>query len=267
MPKGVTPDGTSYDLAGTANAPVVVLIHGLGLTRSVWDGLMPALTASYGVLRYDLYGHGASAPAKQEVTLSVFSRQIVRLLDHLDIDQCTVAGFSIGGMINRRFAWDHVERVSALVVLNSPQERGEEAQKLVEERARSVRHRGAFSTFDAALKRWFTPAYRAEPASMGPALVRDWRMQADPEGYAQAAWVLAHGVRELTAPTRRIAAPTLIMTCENDSGSTPAMSRAIAEDCDDAEVQIVPRLQHLGLMEEPEMFSVPILEFLGRKLR
>ena len=54
------------------------------------------------------------------------------------------------------------------------------------------------------------------------------------------------------------------MTCENDSGSTPAMSHAIAAEIAGAEVQIVPTLQHLGLMEQPDLFSGPILEFLKK---
>lgn len=266
MTGGVSPDGTSFELTGRQGGKVLALIHGLGLSRDVWGDLLPALEGDYQVLRYDLYGHGASACAADEVTLTTFSEQLAGLLDHLGVERCTPVGFSIGGMINRRFALDHADRIDGLVILNSPHDRGAEAQKQVEERAQSVRAQGAFSTFDAALKRWFTPDYLADPSSKGAGLVREWRALADPEGYAQATWVLAHGVRELTSPARRIAAPTLIMTCENDSGSTPAMSHAIAADCEDAEVRIVPALQHLGLMERPELFTAPILNFLGRKL-
>lgn len=266
MSCGVTSTGTSFDLTGPADAPVLALIHGLGLSRGVWDDHVPALAAHYRVLRYDLVGHGDSAPAQGTVTLTTYADQLAELLDHLDTAQCTVIGFSIGGMINRRFALDHGERLDALVILNSPHDRGEDGQKMVEDRARSVRDHGAFSTFDSALKRWFTPPYLAASTSKGPALVRAWREQADPEGYAQAAWILAHGVRELIAPVRLFTVPTLIMTCENDSGSTPAMSRAIAKDCADAEVVIVPDLQHLGLMEQPDAFTAPILDFLARKL-
>ena len=94
--------------------------------------------------------------------------------------------------------------------------------------------------------------------------MRDWRNQVDPESYAQAAWVLAHGVRELIAPNPPITAPTLVMTCEHDSGSTPDMSRAIAAEIAGAQLCIVPELQHLGLMERPKSFTDPILEFLGK---
>ncbi|NNK78082.1 MAG: alpha/beta fold hydrolase, partial [Litoreibacter sp.] len=244
-------------------APVIVLIHGLGLSRHMWRDHLPALTRSHTVLSYDLYGHGDSAPPSGVASLGVYATQIRILMDHLGIGRAAVVGFSIGGMINRRFALDHPERLAALAILNSPHDRGDEGQKLVEERAAKVREKGAFSTFDEALARWFTPAFR-ENAPDVMALVRDWRGQVDPESYAQAAWVLANGVRELIRPDPPITAPTLVMTCENDSGSTPAMSHAIASETDGAQTIIVPRLQHLGLMEDPDAFTTPILDSLER---
>ena len=165
-------------------------------------------------------------------------------------------------MINRRLALDHGDLVRSLVILNSPHDRGEAAQTAVEDRARSVREQGPFSTFDAALKRWFTPDYLT--SSDGPDLVRNWREQVDAESYAQTAWVLAHGVRELTGRDGQITMPTLVMTCENDSGSTPAMAHDIAAEIPGAETIIVPHLQHLGLMEDSAAFTKPILQFLGK---
>ncbi len=258
------PDGTAYALSGPADRPVVALIHGLGLCAAVFDGMRAALEAEYRVLRYDLYGHGQSAPPPSEASLTVYSDQLAGLMEHLGIGTAHVVGFSIGGMINRRFALDHPEKVASLVILNSPHDRGEAAQAAVEERAKSVREQGAFSTFDAALKRWFTPAC-LDSDHAAPGLVREWRGLVDSESYAQAAWVLAHGVRELIAPEPPVSVRCLVLTCEHDSGSTPAMSHAIAAENIHAEVQIVPSLQHLGLMEQPELFSSAVLDFLQKE--
>ncbi|MBC7181575.1 MAG: 3-oxoadipate enol-lactonase, partial [Roseovarius sp.] len=39
-----TPEGTAYDLSGPEEAPAVVLIHGLGLSRhSTWGVIAPLL--------------------------------------------------------------------------------------------------------------------------------------------------------------------------------------------------------------------------------
>ena len=239
----------------------MVLIHGLGLARGLWEAHLPAF-AGYRVLLYDLYGHGESAPPPETASLRVYADQIAALMAEVGMTRAHIVGFSIGGMINRRFALDYPDLVASLVILNSPHDRGTEAQEMVEARAKSVRDQGAFSTFDEALKRWFTHGYLEK--SDGAEVVRHWRGLVDAESYAQTAWVLAHGVRELIAPDPAVETPTLVMTCENDSGSTPAMSHAIGAEITGSEVIIVPRLQHLGLMEDPDAFTAPILNFLQR---
>jgi pimeloyl-ACP methyl ester carboxylesterase len=253
----VAPDGTAYDLSGEGLP--VVLIHGLGLSRRLWDAHLPAF-AGYRVLNYDLYGHGESGPAPKQATLTVFADQLARLMDHVGMERAHVIGFSIGGMINRRFVLNYPDKVASLVILNSPHDRGEEAQLAVEGRAKAARDQGAFATFDAAVQRWFTAEHIA--SGSGPALVRDWREQVTDEGYAQTSWVLANGVRELIAPDPPVAAPALVMTCENDVGSTPQMSRDIAAEIERSEVIIAPKFKHLGLIEAPDSFTQPICDFL-----
>jgi pimeloyl-ACP methyl ester carboxylesterase len=260
---GLTADGTAFDISGPDGAPVMVLIHGLGLCRRLWDDHLPALAAGHRVLRYDLYGHGDSAPPPAPASLTVYADQLARLCDHLDIASPVIVGFSIGGMINRRFAMDYPGRAAALIILNSPHDRGPQAQEQVEARAAAVRDEGRMATMDAALDRWFTPDFRQDTPSVMQ-LVRAWREIVDPESYAEAAMVLAVGVRELVRPQPPISCPTLVVTCENDTGSTPSMSRAIGTEIDGAEVQIIGRLQHLGLIEEPAAFIGPILAFCER---
>ena len=150
-------------------------------------------------------------------------------MDHLEIQRAALVGFSLGGMINRRFAIDHPDRTVALAILNSPHERGAEAQRLVEERARDTSSGGAAATIEASLARWFTPGFlAAEPATVDR--VRQGVLANDPAAYVRCRWVLANGVVELIRPDPPITVPALVMTCEHDSGSTPAMSHAIAAE-------------------------------------
>lgn len=256
-----TSGGTVYEIDGPEDAPVVVLIHGLGMNRGTWDRYVPALADRYRVVRYDLAGHGETPPSSDTPDLTMFSDQCIELMDELGIDSAAMVGFSLGGMINRRIAIDHPARVSALAILNSPHERGDEAQRLVEERAEASAAGGPAATIDATLERWFTAGFRAtEPAYVNT--IRSWVLANDIEVYAQNRWVLANGVVELINPQPPITAPTLVMTCENDSGSTPEMSRSIASEIPNAEVIIVPGRQHLGLLEDPDAFIQPLLPFL-----
>jgi len=260
-----TLDGTVYDISGPADAPAVALIHGLGLTRRTWDGLLPALASRYRVLTYDLFGHGESTEPPETPSLALYAEQLRALMDGLGLQTCALAGFSLGGMINRRFAIDHKHRTAALVILNSPHERGAEAQRLVEERAAASQAGGPGATLDATIERWFTPGFRAARPDV-IAAIRALVLANDPRSYGQCRQVLAAGVVELIRPEPPIAVPALVMTCENDSGSTPAMTHAIAGEIAGAQAIVVPGLQHMGLVEEPALFAEPMLAFLDEVL-
>ena len=175
-------------------------------------------------------------------------------------------GFSLGGMINRRLAMDHPDRVWALGILNSPYERGKAQQALVEQRAKDTGAGGAAATIEVTLARWFTPDFMAAHAQAVDQ-VRQGVLANDPEAYLACRWVLAHGVRELIRPNPPITTPSLVMTCENDSGSTPAMSEAIASEISGAVCEIVHGLQHMGLVERPDLFNAPPLAFLAQHAR
>ena len=258
--------GTEYDIAGSLDAPAVFLIHGLGLTGKItWAEIGARLAQKFRVISYDLCGHGRSAMPEGEMNLARLGRQLVELMDELEIERAALVGFSLGGMINRRVAMDDAERVSALVVLNSPHERGEERQKTVEAQARAAASSGPEAGIEDALARWFTEKFRAEQSDKVKR-IRETVLATDARHYAAHRWVLANGVRELIRPPKPLCRPTLVMTCENDIGSNPQMARAIAGEMKEAETIIVPDLKHLGLIEKPQAFGDPIEAFLTRIL-
>lgn len=258
-------NGTAYDISGPILAPVVVFIHGLGLNRQIWKSYVSRFASRYRVLSYDLYGHGESARPPRTPSLTLFAQQLVELFDELNIDQAILVGFSLGGMINRRLAMDYPDRVSLLAILNSPHERGQEAQKLVEQRALDSAEGGPGATLDATIERWFTADFREHHDDFIQQ-VRQWVLANDHEDYALCRQVLAFGVVELIRPKPPITHPTLVITCEHDSGSTPAMSQAIASEIEGAEVIIVPDLQHMGLSENPSFFVTALVEFIDSAL-
>ena len=259
----VSPSGTAYELAGPADRPLVVLIHGIGLQRGIWRDYIPVLSDNYRVLAYDFLGHGKSAGAPVPLSLSALAAQLNTLMAELELEDGIIAGFSMGGMINRRFAMDFPHRTRGLVVMNSPHERTPEAQELVEQRVRDTAAGGPGATLQAALERWFTPEFMASDPDV-VAEVSEWVLANDPEVFTQARMLLATGVLELIHPDPPINYPTLVMTCERDSGSTPDMAHAIGADIMGTETVIVPGLQHLGMMERPELFLDPLLAFLRK---
>lgn len=107
---------TCYASAGPADGPVAVLVHGYTGPLSIWDRNVDALTgAGFRVLRFDLQGRGYSDRPDIDYTSDVFDRQIVQLLDHLQITEPVhLVGISMGGAIVANFTDRHPDRVASL---------------------------------------------------------------------------------------------------------------------------------------------------------
>jgi (E)-2-((N-methylformamido)methylene)succinate hydrolase len=256
--------GTVFETEG--EGPPVVLVHGLGMTRAMWDGQWPALARRFKVVRYDLLGHGDSDKPCDGYTLGRFAEQTAALMDGLGLECTALVGFSLGGLIVQAFALAHPERVTALAVLNSAHDRSEDERAAVLKRVEQAARDGPAATAEAALARWFTPGYgAAHPEVLDR--VRGCILANDPAVYPLAYRVLAEGDRELAAAVAAIRAPTLVMTGGEDHGNSPAMARRLAALVPGARSEIVPGLRHMGLAEDPEAFNGPLLDFLDRALR
>lgn len=261
----LTPLGTAYDVFGAGKA-TVVLVHGLGLNRQSWQWQVPALAEHFRVVVYDLYGHGDSIDPPQAPSLALFSGQLLELLDHLGTSKAAVLGFSLGGMIARRFAMDHPERLWAVAILHSAHTRDATAQDAILLRVEQARTKGPAATVEAALSRWFTDAFRAgNPQVMDR--VRGWVLANRREVYWPIYRVLAEGVGELVSPSAPISVPALIMTADEDFGNSPQMSEAIAREIPGSHLVILPRLRHMAMAEAPELFNSHLREFLAGAMK
>jgi pimeloyl-ACP methyl ester carboxylesterase len=94
--------------------PVVVLSHpGVGDSR-VWDPVLPALVEKYRVIRYDARGFGQSPAPTAEFSLLP---DLIAVLDHYGIKRAAIVGCSQGGGTALGLALQQPERVPALVLL------------------------------------------------------------------------------------------------------------------------------------------------------
>jgi pimeloyl-ACP methyl ester carboxylesterase len=225
MNPGRTKQGTAFEVHGP-QAPNVILVHGLGLNKTMWQLQVPALVAAgWQVVTYDLYGHGESAAPPQVPTLALFSGQLAGLMEHLGITRAVVAGFSLGGMIARRFAMDHPDCTTALALLHSAHLRDQAAHDAIQARVHQARQDGPGATVEAALERWFTAPFReAHPEIMD--LVRKWVLANSKDIYPSIYQVLVPtgSPRLARPPCRRSPALTLVMTGDEDYGNSVEMS-------------------------------------------
>ena len=254
---------TAYDVQGSG-APVI-LIHGLGLNRDMWQWQLPALTAEFRVIRYDLLGHGESVKPPGSYEMDQMVEQLADLLTQLGIEHAAIVGFSLGGLIARAFALAHPEKTSALVILNSAHARTPEQRDSIYVRVRQAELSGPAATIDDALERWFTDEFaKRAPETLGQ--VRQWLVANDPDIYAKLYKLLAEGDRGLEHEIANIGCPTLVVTGADDHGNSPAMAQQMAAVIPDARVEILPRLRHMALAEDPDAVNALLVPFLQNSL-
>lgn len=101
----------------------VVLIHGLTMTAaSNWEanGTIERLSRDYKVIAIDARGHGASGkPHDPAAYGDNMVRDVINLLDHLNISKANVVGYSMGGTITQNLVINYPERILKAVIAGS----------------------------------------------------------------------------------------------------------------------------------------------------
>jgi len=96
----------------------VLLIHGLGATRSSMLTCAARLSGDHRVHAIDLPGFGASSkPARGAYNAGWFAEQVLTLMDELELERAHIVGNSMGGRIAIELGLQAPERVSSLGLL------------------------------------------------------------------------------------------------------------------------------------------------------
>jgi len=97
----------------------LILLHGLLLSQEMHRPLAEALAARGNrVITLDLLGHGASDRPRDmwRYSMATYGRQIVALMDHLEIEQAVVMGTSLGANAALEVAAHDPGRLRGLVI-------------------------------------------------------------------------------------------------------------------------------------------------------
>src|SRR2546428_8654617 len=89
----------AHDAAGPSDGPVVVLVHGWPLNRTIWSEVSPRLAASgIRVLAPDLPGCGESPPLRTpSPRVEAYAAELATFLEAFGPHRFAVAGHSFGG--------------------------------------------------------------------------------------------------------------------------------------------------------------------------
>jgi len=106
----------SYRVVGSG--PPLLLIHGMGVTYSIWENLIPQLSPYYKLIMVELLGHGSSPAIPDNVPYYAINADELDAVRHeLKIERWDVLGYSLGAWAAREYAGCYPERVNHLVIL------------------------------------------------------------------------------------------------------------------------------------------------------
>ena len=250
-------DKIHYALSGAANAPVIVFSNSLGANFSMWDPQAAQLEKKFRVLRYDTRGHDQSSVTPGPYSIEQLGRDVLTLLDALNIARANFCGLSMGGMIGMWLGLNARSRIERLVLSNTGAKIGSE--KGWNSRIEMVRRDGLKAVAAGVIDRWFTPEFRARSPQIWEAALR--MLEASPpDGYAaNCAAVRDYDAREKVSA---IDAPTLVISGAKDSATPPADGRFIADRISGARY-VELDAAHLSNIEAAERFTAELTQFLG----
>ena len=239
------PFGTlSYRTAGAGES--VVLIHGVGMQSAAWGPQIEALAKTHRVLALDMPGHGGSTPLRPGAELPDFvawlHAALIALDAALDSGPVNLAGHSMGALIAGGFACTHPDMLRRVALINGVFKRSDPARAAVLARAAQIQT-GQID-LETPLSRWFGDS---PVDSQARDQVAGWLAAINLSGYATAYGAFARGDASYAPLWSQISCPLLALTGEDDPNSTPAMSRAMADQAQNGTVEILPGRHMINL--------------------
>jgi len=102
------------------SGPAVIFTHGHSMYHKQWTPQIEYFSNSYRTIVWDVRGHGYSSLPEGEMDPELFSRDLIALMDKLQLPSAILCGLSMGGHISLQAAVRYSERVSALVLIGAP---------------------------------------------------------------------------------------------------------------------------------------------------
>jgi len=237
--------GTSYSLKKVNEKDPIVFIHGVGLTKEIWEPQVNFFK-NYNTLTYDLLGHGKSPCEKNKVSFEDFSRQLKRLIKELNFNKIHLVGFSLGALIARHFASNNNEKLSSLILLSSIYKRTEAQNRVVKNRY-EVAKLDRPASKQAALRRWLSEEFTKKNPDVYKKIYSILEKN-NHKNFLKCYDIFVNYVDD-DSMLKKINVNTLITTGENDVGSTPEMSENLSKMIKGSNFTKIKKGKHLCSIE------------------
>jgi len=262
---------TRYLHAGSG--PVLVLLHGVGMSADTWFRNIPHLARSHRVIALDMLNHGFTdlAPYGGCAPQQKITQHILDCMDALGVDRFSVAGSSFGGQLAALVYFAAPPRIENLVIIGSGTSFNPEAE-FAASLARVLQT--ALQAYDDPT--WESCRKRMESVVHTPSSVPDELLLSQLTSYARPGMAEAYKATlagmmdlDLVRPFRllerldQLRARTLIVWGRQDIRG--AVERAIAASrvIPDCAIEVFEECGHFPHLEHPRRFNQVVADFLN----
>ena len=236
----------------------IIFIHGIGLNHGIWDEQINYFK-NYSTIVYDLIGHGKTPLNKKEINMKDFTKQLLGLVDNLNITKFHLIGFSLGSLIARDFASFHSDRLSSLTIFGTVYKRSEDEKRQIINRYEMMKLKKDI-TKKRAVYRWFTEKF----ITKNPLIYK--KIYSMLENNNHETWLNIYKLfvhhEDNDMDIKQIKANTLVVTGSDDIGSKPKMSEEISKIIQGSKLKIIKNGRHLCNIECAKNFNITIREFI-----
>jgi pimeloyl-ACP methyl ester carboxylesterase len=255
-----TEKGTLHvEVTGTGTP--VLLWHSLLCNHQMWRHQVPLLAARHQVINLDMRGHGQSSLYDFLYDYWDLSRDVVRVLDYLDIEQAAMIGLSMGGIAAYHLALDHPERLTGMVAISATADPDPLRVRWRNRILAEISLRLGTALFRPFIK----PLMLGQTTlAQRPDVVSQFNEQFQairPQGIYHC--VRALGQRDNLLPRLpHVEIPALILIGQEDQTLTIERGQAVADALPNAQFKVIPQVGHLCVLEQPDLMNPVILSFL-----
>jgi len=238
-----------------------VLLHGFPLSGAIWHEQQQRLRDRYRVITPDLRGHGQSPAPPGVYSMDALARDVLALLDSLEIAKAVIIGHSMGGYATLA-AWKLApQRFLALGLVSS--HAGADTEDARQARLRTadqVAVEGNQVLAAAMLRKLFaTGLPRGDPV-IEP--VRQMILGTTREGVIGALHgMAARPSSEAVLPD--IDVPMLVLAGDQDQIIPLARAEGLAAAIPNATLSVIHNAGHMPMLERPEATTTALRNFLG----
>ena len=246
----------NVEIEGRDGAPVLMLSNSLGTNLHMWDDQVPEWSKHLRVLRYDRRGHGLSGVPQGPYSMERLGRDVLAIIDALNIKKINWCGLSMGGMVGQWLGANAPDRVEKLVLSNCTDYYADKAPW--NDRIKTVTEKGLAYIVSGNMERWFTKDFRDKnPEAI--ARFTSMFLKTKLEGYV----ACGAAVRDMDhrALLPKIKAPVLIIAGRQDPATTLAMAESMQARIPGAKLAVL-EAAHISNVEQPRAYIDTVLNFL-----